>query len=232
MESMITFARGPLFALTFGIMILGLGRLVLLQVHLLVGRKGRRLRQAPWRRIARESLSWALPTSHLIPGTVLFSSASFLLHVGLIVVPIFLLDHVALWERWLGVNLPAIGRGLADVLTVTTLVCLLVMLGCRTFIPRQRAVSQPVDYLLLLLIMIPFTTGFLALHPGMNPFSWELVMLLHLLSAELLFVLVPFTKLAHVVLYAFDRVSAIHWQLRPGAGDQVAHALYGEKARV
>jgi hypothetical protein len=88
------------------------------------------------------------------------------------------------------------------------------------------------DYLLLLLIMIPFATGFLALHPRINPFSWELVMLLHLLSAELLFVLVPFTKLAHVVLYAFDRVSAIHWQLRPGAGDQVAQALFGEKARV
>ena len=33
-------------------------------------------------------------------------------------------------------------------------------------------------------------------------------MLIHVLSAELLFVVVPFTKLAHVVLFPFDRLSA------------------------
>ena len=58
------------------------------------------------------------------------------------------------------------------------------------------------------------------------------MMLIHLLSAELLFVLIPFTKLAHIVLFFFDRISGLHWQLRPGAGDQVAEALYGEEARV
>ena len=57
-------------------------------------------------------------------------------------------------------------------------------------------------------------------------------MLTHLLSAELLFVLVPFTKLAHVVLFFFDRISQVHWQLRPGAGNRVARALFGEEAKV
>ncbi|MBU0755421.1 MAG: hypothetical protein KJ645_09795, partial [Planctomycetes bacterium] len=69
-------------------------------------------------------------------------------------------------------------------------------------------------------------------HPGVNPFPWEATMLTHLLSAEILFVLVPFTKLAHVVLFFFDRISAVHWQLRPGAGDKVAEALFGDEARV
>ncbi len=232
MESMLAFAKGPLFVMTFGIMILGLARLILMQIYMLVHRKGRRLRNAPWRQMVRESVSWAIPASHMIRGTVIFSSASFVLHFGLVIVPIFLIDHVVLWERWSGANLPAIGRGVADILTISTLVCLLVLLACRAFVPRQRAVSQPMDYLLLLLIMVPFATGYLALHPALNPFSWNLVMLVHLLSAELLFVLVPYTKLAHVVLYVFDRVSGIHWQLRPGAGDQVAEALFGEKARV
>jgi nitrate reductase gamma subunit len=173
-----------------------------------------------------------VPLPHLIRGTVIFSSASFLLHVGVILVPFFLADHIVLWERTLGLNLPAIGTGLADVLTVTTLICLVVLLACRTFIPRQRAVSQPLDYLLLLAIMAPFASGFLAVHPALNPLPWNWMMLLHLLSAELLFLLVPTTKLSHVVLYAFDRISAIHWQLRPGAGDRVAEALFGSEARV
>jgi hypothetical protein len=57
-------------------------------------------------------------------------------------------------------------------------------------------------------------------------------MLLHILSAEFLFVLVPITKLAHVVLFIFDRISEIHWQLRPGAGDKVATALFGSEAKI
>lgn len=232
MDDLLTFARGPLFGLTFGFMIFGLLRLCLQQVILLTRRKGRRLTHAPWRRIVRDSLTWAVPLHHMIKGTILFSSASFVLHVGLVLVPVFLADHIALWERLLGVSLPSLGRGAADALTLSTLAGLLVLLGCRTFLARHRAVSEPIDYLLLVLIMIPFGSGYLALHPGINPFPWTSVMLVHLLSAELLFVLVPFTKLSHVVLYAFDRMSSVHWQLRPGAGDQVAHALFGEKARV
>jgi hypothetical protein len=86
------------------------------------------------------------------------------------------------------------------------------------------------DYLLLLLILVPFVSGYLASHPGVNPFRWDVTMLLHILSAELLFVAVPFTKLAHVVLFPFDRLSAVHWQLQPGAGEKVAAALYTRKS--
>jgi len=54
------------------------------------------------------------------------------------------------------------------------------------------------------------------------------MMLLHVLSAELLFVLMPTTKLAHVVLFPFDRLSGdIFWRLVPGAGDRVAETLRG-----
>jgi nitrate reductase gamma subunit len=71
-----------------------------------------------------------------------------------------------------------------------------------------------------------------AAHPGVNPISWNAMMLLHVLSADLLLVLIPFTKLAHIALFPFDRFSEVHWQLRPGAGDRVAAALFGEEARV
>jgi nitrate reductase gamma subunit len=232
MEQMLDFARGPFFALTFGFMVLGLLRLVVIQAYSLAVGKGRRLRDAPWRRILGDALTWALPVRHFIKGTVLFSSASFVLHLGLIVVPLFLAEHVVLWEAFVRIDLPAIGRGLADLLTLTTLVCLGILLGCRLFVRRHRAVSRPIDYVLLVIIMLPFATGYLALHPELNPFRWDAVMLVHVLSAELLFILVPSTKLAHVVTFAFDRISAVHWQLRPGAGDKVAEALFGSEARV
>ena len=93
-------------------------------------------------------------------------------------------------------------------------------------------VSRPADYVLLVLVLLPFLSGYMASHPDVNPCPWNVMMLTHLLSAELLFVVTPFTKLAHVVLFFFDRVSALHWQLRPGAGDKVAEALYGKGVKI
>jgi nitrate reductase gamma subunit len=231
-DTWLEFARGPLFALTFLIMVLGLLRQVTLQCYFIGIKKGRRLRAAPWKRIARDALSWAVPVRHLEPGTGLFTASSFLMHVGIIVVPPFLIDHVVLWEGVLGMRLPAIGRGAADVLTLLTVACGALLLFLRTFVGRHRMVSRPMDYGLLVLVLLPFLSGYLAGHPSLNPAPWNVMMLLHTLSAELLFVLVPFTKLAHVVLFFFDRISAVHWQLRPGAGDRVAEALYGREVQI
>jgi len=232
MEQWIAFAKGPLFAFAFLIMSLGLGRLVVVQVYSLLAHKGRRLRNAPWRRMFADAAGWVVPVQHLIPETRLFSAVSYLFHIGLLVVPLLLAEHIALWERLLNANLPEIGRRFADFLTLFTLAAVLVLLGFRSFSRRLRAVSVSSDYALLVAVLVPFASGYLAMHPRYNPFPWDAVMLAHLLSSELLFILIPFTKLAHVVLFFFDRISVLHWQLQPGAGAKVAEALYGEEARV
>ncbi len=232
MEQWISFAKGPLFAFSFMVMLLGLLRLVIVQIYSLVLNKGRRLRNVPWKKIAVEATSWAVPVKHLIPGTRFFSITSYLFHIGVIAVPVLLTDHIVLWESLVGYNLPAIGRGLGDILTLFTLACVVALFACRLFIGRLRAMSMFMDYALLILIFVPFASGYLASHPNVNLFSWESMMLVHLLSSNLLLIAMPFTKLSHVVLFFFDRISQLHWQLRPGAGDQVAEALYGKEARV
>jgi hypothetical protein len=231
MDNLLAFARGPLFALTFLFMLLGLARHVLLQVRMLIT-KGRTLKRVRWRTVFSDSLSWALPYDHLVRGTLVLTAVSIVFHVGVIVVPLFLGSHILLWESLLGINLPAISDGLADVLTVTTMVCVLVLLSYRIAIPRSREMSRPIDYALLVMVFIPFATGFLASHPAWSPLPWNTMLLIHILSAEALFVSVPFSKLAHMVLFPFDRLSQVHWQLRPGAGERIAAALYGDEARV
>jgi nitrate reductase gamma subunit len=230
MEGWIDFAKGPLFAFAFLVMVLGLLRLVVIQVYFLATRKGRRLVDVKWGGVLKDTMSWIVPIRHVAPGTIVFSSASFLMHIGVLIVPVLLMDHVAMWESFVGLDLPAIGREAADFLTLFTIGCILVLLCCRTFVARQRIVSRRSDYLLLLLVLAPFASGYCASHPAVNPLPWDTMMLVHLFSAEALFVAVPFTKLAHVVLYFFDRLSAVHWQLRPGAGALVAEALRREEA--
>jgi len=231
MDVWLEFARGPLFAFCFLVMVLGLARHLILQVYLLLN-KGHTLRRVRWSMVALDSLGWAIPLRHLIRGTVVLTLASVLFHIGVIVVPLFLGDHVLLWETTLGFDLPQIGQRTADILTLSTLACLLVLLFYRIWVPRSRALSRWSDYGLIVAIVLPFATGFMAAHPAWNPVPWQAMMLIHVLSANLLLVLVPFSKLAHVVLFPFDRLSQVHWQLKPGAGDKAAAALYGEEARV
>ncbi len=231
MDSWLEFATGPLFAFAFLVMALGLARHVLLQLHLLAS-KGSQLRQVRWHQVVGDTLSWLFPVRHFVRGTLVLSVASILFHVGAIAVPMCLADHVVRWEGLLGVPLPRLGSGAADGLTVMTLVCLAVLFSYRVLVTRSRALSRRSDYAILALVGLPFLSGFLAAHPGLNPLPWRSMMLIHVLSAEVLLVAVPFTKLAHMVLFFFDRLSPVHWQLRPGAGERVAFALFGKEAKV
>jgi nitrate reductase gamma subunit len=232
MDYWLELARGPLFAVALLVFILGMFRHVLIQVHALVFDKGRRLKQVTWRRVALDSLSWAVPLRHMVRGTIFISAVSFLFHVGAVLVPVFYTGHVVLWEEWLGIGLPALGKGVADALTLTTIGCCVLLLGYRAVIRRARDLSRPTDYVVLIMVLLPFLSGYFAAHPAVNPLPWSGMLLIHILSAELLLIAAPFTKLSHIVLFAFDRLSLVHWQLRPGAGKKVAEALFGEEARV
>ncbi len=231
MEHWLEIARGPLFAVTFLVMVLGLGRHLLLQVVQLV-RHRHLLRGARWRLMLADTVSWALPVRHLVRGAVVMSVVSILFHLGAVLVPLLLADHVALWERWLGVDLPELPAAAADALTLAAIAAGLALLGFRLAVPRSRSLSRPGDYLVMVVVLLPMVTGYLAAHPASNPAPWTAMMLLHVLSGELLFVVVPFSKLSHVVLFPFERLSQVYWQLRPGAGDEVARALWGEEVRV
>lgn len=232
MEAWINFARGPLFALSLLVFLLGMARHVLLQAHALLAGKGRRLKQVCWRRAVLDSLSWAIPVRHLVRGTIFISATSFLFHVGAVLVPLFAPGHILLWERFLGVALPSLSRAVADALSLTTVACCLLLLTYRVVIRRARDLSRRSDYVLLVLVLVPFASGYLAAHPQHSPVPWSGMLLLHVLSAEALLIAAPFTKLSHIVLFVFDRLSVVHWQLRPGAGERVAEALFGEEARV
>ena len=68
--------------------------------------------------------------------------------------------------------------------------------------PEVRILTETWDYVLLSLTALPFATGFFAYHQ-VGPY--ELMMILHLLTAEILLILIPFTKLAHMILFFFTR---------------------------
>ena len=132
----------------------------------------------------------------------IFTLMVFAFHITLFVVPLFLDAHNMLWEEAWGISLWSLPDGVADVMTVVLLVSIF-FLALRRIVRREvRILTGPWDYVLLVITALPFLTGFLAYHE-LGPY--DLLMTLHMLTAVILLILIPFTKLAHMILFFFTR---------------------------
>ena len=68
--------------------------------------------------------------------------------------------------------------------------------------------------------------GFLCTNVAIAPKTYQSLMLVHVYSANLIMLLIPFTKIAHCVLAPLSQVvTAIAWKFPAGAGDRVAATL-------
>jgi len=231
MQSALEFARGPLFAACFLVMFLGLARLVLLRTWQL-----RRLwiraskDRFPTVKMLRDIAIWLVPITRLHRIRWPAAMTSFLFHIGLIIVPIFLADHIALWERSLGFSWFALPVSVADALTIMTILTGLGLLAIRIFDETTRFMSGFADYAILILLLVLIASGFLASHLTWNPFKYKTTMFVHVLAGDLMLALMPFTKLSHAVLFPFERVSSeVYWRFPAGAGDRVAADLHGKE---
>jgi nitrate reductase gamma subunit len=147
-------------------------------------------------------------------------------HVAVIVTPLFLAAHVALWHRGLGISWPALGAHAADVLTITAIATSLALVLLRLASAAGRKLSRWEDHFFPLWIALCFASGFLAAHPGMNPFSYEFSMFVHAMSGDILMLSVPFTKMSHIAVFPLTQlVSEMGWYLRLGSGRDVMTAL-------
>lgn len=133
------------------------------------------------------------------PWSALFM---YVFHLCLIVTPLFLLGHaVEFFNSW-GVMTPALPDSVTDLMTWILLGSALALVARRMFLPEARILTEAKDYLLLLAVAAPFATGLIAYHQWLDA---ELAMILHILSAGLMLILVPFTKLSHALLFFFTR---------------------------
>lgn len=227
MRAWLDFAEGPLFRFAFALMVLGLLRLVVLSVRDIVRMKSRTLDQSTdvWALVVAAG-RWLSPARWLQEGRPYYTAMSVIFHMGLVVVPIFFLPHITLWRRGLGFGWPGLSSAVADGLTLMTIGTGIALVALRAADRGSRAISRPQDWLLTPLCVLIFVTGFFAAHPASNPFSYDSTRLVHVLLGNVLFVLMPFTKLAHVVLLPFTHaLSDLSWKLVPGAGQRVREAL-------
>jgi len=131
-----------------------------------------------------------------------FTLALFVMHIGLILTPVFLLGHnILLEERW-GVSLPSLPEGVSDVLTIGVIAAALLLLLRRIALPEVRIITTAYDVLLLAIAAAPFVSGLIARYAHADGQLWTIV---HVLCGEIFLVAIPLTKLSHFVLFFATR---------------------------
>ena len=194
--------RGPFVWIAFTVFALGsLYRIIFL---LLTGKKEPApIHSKSANAAARSILHGLLPFgSTYMRKQPLLTIVTFSFHLCVVILPIFLLAHIVLWyESWeiLWWSLPDM---LADAMTLWVLLACLYFIGRRLLVPEVKQVSRPGDFVLLIIILLTFLSGFLAYHQW-GPY--RPILILHVISSEILLITLPFSKLAHMLFFYFSR---------------------------
>ena len=234
MQEMLDFSRGPLFRLSFIIMILGLIRIFVLDIYNAVeAYKKAGDKKLAWGDAIRKTLRWVFPVKSAFTRRPIYSVVSILFHIGLILVPIFLLAHIQLWKGAIGLSWWSLPQGWADFLTLLTIAGGLALFLGRIGSKGARILSRKQDYIWPLFLLVPFVTGYLCVNGALGAQSYQFMMLVHILSAELIFILLPFTKIAHCILVPLSQfIIALAWKFPARVDDEICTSLNKKGAPV
>lgn len=152
----------------------------------------------------RSLLHWMIPFASVNwRKRWVITTVTFLFHIGLVLLPIFLLAHnVLIYESW-GISWWTVPEGLGDLVTIGVMGCCAFFLLRRIFAPEVKFVSFADDLLFLAIAFLPFLTGFLAYHQWILPH--KTMVILHMLFGEIMLIAIPFTRLGHMFYFFMTR---------------------------
>jgi nitrate reductase gamma subunit len=204
---MYDFLTGPMLWVSFGVFFFGLLYRIIWYVRGLSWQLDRVAYREHMglgiRGALRSVFFWLIPFGSVGWRTKpLFTIMFYAFHFGLVLVPLFLEGHLLMLEEGIGISWPSMPMWLADTLTVAALIAAVFIVLRRIALPEVRILTTPYDYFLIAVSVAPLLTGFLAVHEVGDYDFWLLV---HIMSAEILLIIIPFTKLNHIVGFFLSR---------------------------
>lgn len=203
MHTVYKFISGPMVWLAFGVFIGG-SLYRILEIGRLVQRKEKSLMSYMSLKYALRSLAhWLTPFgSRNMRLHPVMTVVSFGFHLCVLLVPIFLLGHIVLWEEAWGTQWPALPDLLADVMTLAVPAACAFFAARRMLRPEVRYVTAPSDYLFLCAVALPFLSGFYC------RLQWpghDTALMIHMVSGQVMLALIPFSRLSHMIVMWFTR---------------------------
>lgn len=209
---LLEFARGPALWASLAILLAGVAWRIwaILRIRTMTDLsepRSTRLLAGAWGTI----IGRMVPKREFRNSATLATSNAYVYHVGLAVIAFGYLPHVYFIERLTGLWWPPLPPAIVYPAVALTIVSLLIALMYRLTDPVLRLISSFDDYFSWFVVFLPLVTGMAALNqpyvPGavQGPSPYPLLLAIHLLSVELLFVWLPFSKLAHAFLVFISR---------------------------
>lgn len=151
----------------------------------------------------RSILRWLTPYATVnMRRHPVMTAVTFVFHFGMVLMPFFIFGHMILVYEAFGLSWFTLPDMLVEAMAWGVLLALVFFAGRRLFLPEVRYLSTPSDFLILLMIALPFLTGIWA-YRGWWAAEWATV--LHILSGEILLMAIPFTRLGHMVSFFMTR---------------------------
>ena len=208
-------AKGPImwiaFIVFFGGLLFQAGRFFALT------RKQPRIRFAAGGRFDPGCLKTGSPWARLNPRVRLKTTIlgvnpamainSTVFHASFFIVTLFDNAHVEVWLLSWGVRLPSMAESISHVAIILIFISSGYFLWRRLFVARVRAVSTVMDYVILAVAVVPVLSGYLAAH---HFFNYQWMILIHILSSQVLLIVLPFGKLSHMIFFFLNRFFVNH----------------------
>ena len=191
----LTWVRGPGLDIAAGIFVLGaLWRLI--EIYSL----GRKQDLAAPRHVAGASglhtvLRRSLPPHGMLKHAPVSYIGGYVFHVGLAIIVFLFAPHILLIKNLTGLSWPGLPSQFIDLAAVVTMAAMVVVLADRINKPAKRFLSTFEDWFAWAVTFLPLLTGWMAVQHLLLPYTTMLA--LHILSVEILLIVLPFTKLFH-----------------------------------
>ena len=191
----LTWVRGPGLDIAVSIFLLGVV-LRLIEIYSLGRKKDLAApRHVPgasgWHTLFRRSV----PPVGMVKRSPVSYIGGYVFHIGLAIVVFFFAPHIKLIESLTGLSWPGLPSQFVDFVAVVTMAAMVVVLADRINKPVKRYLSTFQDWFTWTVTFLPVLTGWMAVQHLLLPYTTMLA--LHILSVEVLLIVLPFTKLFH-----------------------------------
>jgi nitrate reductase gamma subunit len=137
----------------------------------------------------------SLPPPGMLKRSPVSYIGGYIFHVGLAIIVFLFAPHILLITNLTGLSWPALPSQFVDMTAVVTMAAMVVVLVDRINKPVKRFISTFEDWFSWAVTFLPVLTGWMAVQHLLLPYTTMLAV--HILSVEILLVVLPFTKLFH-----------------------------------
>lgn len=199
----LNWVRGPGFQIATIILVAGV--VIRILEILLLGRK-KNLAEAKGSEMSsglKTIFTRTLPDRSTFNRSTFTIVSGYIFHLGLFVTIFLFAPHILLIKDITGLSWPSLPTALVDAIAVVSIITLLAILVHRMNHTVKHYLTNFEDLFVWFVTLAPLVTGYIAFHRiGM---TGPTLLGLHILSVELLMVVMPFTKLMHTFTVFISR---------------------------